>query len=46
MTGVVKLFGAEKYFESFFFAEVDRVSRRLKSLTEIAVWGEIKKKEL
>jgi hypothetical protein len=46
MTGVVKLCGAETFFESFFFAEVDRESGKLKSLIERAVWGEIEKKEV
>ena len=45
MTGVVKLGGAETFFESFFFAKVDRESGKLESLIESARWGEVGKKE-
>lgn len=42
---MVKLGGSETFFESFFFAKVDKESGKLESLIESARWGEVGKEE-
>lgn len=46
MTGVLGLDGKETFYECFFFAKVDQESGKLASLTERAVWGEVRGEEV
>jgi hypothetical protein len=39
MDGILKVDGAETYFESFMFAKVDAETGKLAHLIERSVWG-------
>ena len=43
MTGTIKVEGVDMFFESFFFAKVNKDDGRLEHLIERGIWGQVGK---